>query len=135
MRHKPITCPFGNDEVTDSHACNICSRSNSHVSVLRCKGLLHASKLQYSTFSPTTRSLTWILQFLSPFLLSQKCSSFSVRLPLCKQLIKQIKQYSQSGLSDFHPFHNKKSHLYSPLCCLRLISYLLLLCHTLVTWT
>lgn len=61
-------------------------------------------KVQFSISSPTTASLTWILQFLSPFLLSQKCSSFLVRSPLCKHFI------------------IKKSHLYSPLCCLRLLT-------------
>lgn len=44
MVHTSITCPFGNDDVTDSHAYNICSHSNSQVSVPRCRGLLDASK-------------------------------------------------------------------------------------------
>lgn len=60
-------------------------------------------KVQYYTFSPTTTSLTCILQFLTYFLFSQKCSSVLVKLPL------KIKQYSQNGLSDFHPLHNKKN--------------------------
>lgn len=64
-------------------------------------------KVQYYTFSPTTTSLTCILQFLISFLLSRKCSSFLVRLQLCKHC--KIKQYSQNCLSDFHPLHNKEN--------------------------